>query len=201
VKTSSARKYSEACEQNKQPILEILQTAFKHNTRVLEIGSGSGQHAVYFAQHLKHLTWQPSDLAENLPSIRAWMEEQEVTNIHSPIELDVAIQPWNISAVDAVFTANTLHIMSWEIVKHLFHGVSNLLHANGRLLVYGPFSYQGVHTSPSNARFDQYLKQQDSLSGVRDFEDLNDLAVANGLQFIEDYAMPVNNHCLLWHKN
>ena len=197
----SKRKYfSEASEQNKNPILKILKEVFNDCNTVLEIGSGSGQHAVYFAEHLEHLNWQPSDLAENLTSIQAWMNEASLNNISSPIELDVRQHPWRTENIDAIFTANTLHIMSWEMIEDLFKGVGHILNAQGKLLVYGPFSYDGKHTSPSNQRFDNYLKQQDPLSGVRDFVDLDKLAQAQGLSCIEDFAMPANNRSLLWQK-
>ncbi|MEJ2116052.1 MAG: DUF938 domain-containing protein, partial [Gammaproteobacteria bacterium] len=163
------KKFSEACEQNKEPILEVLREAFKDKKAVLEIGSGSGQHAVYFAKHLNYLNWQPSDLAENLSSLHAWADEQVLSNLNDPIELNVTLRPWNFSEIDAIFSANSLHIMSWQMVEHFFGGVGEVLAQKGKLLVYGPFSYQGVHTSPSNAQFDKYLKQQNPLSGVRDF--------------------------------
>ena len=193
--------FSESCEQNKAPLLEVLQEVFNDRKAVLEIGSGSGQHAVYFAKHLQHLTWQPSDRAENLASIQAWAAEVALTNLQPPIELDVLNQPWNVQTVDAVFTANSLHIMSWDMVEQFFIGLEKVLDTSGKLLIYGPFSYSGKHTSPSNARFDQYLKQQNPLSGVRDFDDLDRLASQRGLTFIKDYPMPANNRCLLWEMN
>ena len=193
--------FSESCEQNKAPLLEVLQEVFNDRKAVLEIGSGSGQHAVYFAKHLQHLTWQPSDRAENLASIQAWAAEVALTNLQPPIELDVLNQPWNVQTVDAVFTANSLHIMSWDMVEQFFIGLEKVLDTSGKLLIYGPFSYSGKHTSPSNARFDQYLKQQNPLSGVRDFDDLDRLASQQGLSLIQDYAMPANNRCLLWVMN
>lgn len=192
--------YSESCEQNKEPILEVLQEVFKDRKTVLEIGSGSGQHAVYFAKHLPHLSWQPSDLADNLASIHAWAEESALDNLKDPIELDALNQPWEVDVVDALFTANSLHIMSWAMVEQFFQGVGQVLEPSGKLLIYGPFSYAGAHTSPSNDRFDQYLKQQNPLSGVRDFDDLNRLAKQQGLDFMKDYSMPANNRCLLWVK-
>lgn len=194
------KQYSESCEQNKGPILEVLQEVFKDSKTVLEIGSGSGQHAVYFAKHLKHLNWQPSDLAENISSIQGWAADEALSNLNPPIKLDVLDQPWKVSAVDAIFSANSLHIMSWDMVKQFFSGVGEVLKSQGKLLVYGPFSYNGAHTSPSNKRFDQYLKQQNTLSGVRDFVDLDQLAKGQGLSIVEDYAMPTNNRCLLWEK-
>jgi len=192
--------YSEACEQNKQPILEVLQEVFKDAESVLEIGSGTGQHAVYFAEHLSHLTWQPSDLACNILSIQARIDETSLPNLLQAIELDVQDQPWKVPVSESVFSANSLHIMSWSMVEQFFKGIGALLEPNGKLLVYGPFSYQGQHTSPSNANFDQYLKQRDPLSGVRDFEPLNTLAQDNDLHFKQDYSMPANNRCLLWQK-
>lgn len=195
------RKYSEACEQNKDPILAILKHEFKHCTCVLEIGSGTGQHAVYFAKHLPHLIWQPSDLADNLASIQAWMDEEQLPNIQTPIELDVSNHPWPISTSDAIFTANAFHIMSLDMVKHFFTGVGEVLSNEGILFVYGPFSYQGKHTSPSNENFDLYLKQRDPLSGVKDFVEVDKLAKAQGLVLLEDYAMPVNNRSLVWQKH
>lgn len=192
--------FSESCEQNKEPILEVLQEVFKDSNNVLEIGSGSGQHAVYFAKHLKGLTWQPSDRSENLASIQAWAEEADLSNLKDPVELDVVNQPWAIQRVDTFFTANSLHIMSWAMVEQFFKGVGQVLAPSGQLLIYGPFSYAGEHTSPSNARFDQYLKQQNPLSGVRDFDELDELAKQQELSFIKDYAMPANNRCLLWAK-
>lgn len=193
--------YSESCEQNKEPILEVLQQVFKDSNYVLEIGSGSGQHAVYFAQHLKHLNWQPSDRSEYLDSIRAWTEESALSNLKAPVELDVVNHPWDVQTADTIFTANSLHIMSWAMVEYFFRGVGETLAPNGKLLVYGPFSYAGTHTSPSNERFDQYLKQQNPLSGVRDFDDLDRLAMQQGLSFTKDFAMPANNRCLLWVKD
>ena len=194
------RKFSEACEQNKNPILEILKDVFKDSESVLEIGSGTGQHAVYFAKHLPHLIWQPSGLPENLSSIIAWMDAEQLPNIKPPIELDVGNHPWPVTKVDAVFSANTLHIMSWPMIEHFFTGVDKILNASGSLFIYGPFSYQGAHTSQSNEDFDRYLRQRDPLSGVRDFVDVNKLARAQDIELVEDYTMPVNNRSLVWQK-
>ena len=194
------RRYSEACEQNKEPILNVLKNVFKDSQTVLEIGSGSGQHAVYFAAHLPHLIWQPSDLYEYLASIRAWMDHVQSLNIKAPIELNVCNHPWPIESTSAIFTANTFHIMSWQTIEQFFIGVGKVLPAEGLLVVYGPFSYQGIHTSQSNVKFDRYLKQQDAQSGVRDFVDLNRLAAQQGLELIEDFEMPTNNRSLVWQR-
>ena len=194
------RKYSEACEQNKDPILNILRHVFQNCESVLEIGSGTGQHAVYFARHLPHLIWQPSDLVDNLSSIQAWIDKEQLTNIKTPIELDVCNHPWPVAAASAVFSANTFHIMSWGMIEHFFKGLGTTLNEQGILCLYGPFSYQGKHISQSNENFDLYLKQRDPLSGVRDFVDVNRLANTQGLEFIEDFPMPVNNRSLVWQK-
>lgn len=194
------KKHSEACEQNKKPILKVLQEVFKDSKIVLEIGSGSGQHAVYFASQLEYLIWQPSDLIDNLSSIQARVDEKVLNNLNNPVELDVSNLPWKVPSVDAIFSANSLHIMSWEMVEHFFKGVGEVLTQHGKLLVYGPFTYKGVQISPSNARFDQYLKQQNPLSGVRDFIDLDKLANRQNLAATKDYAMPANNRCLVWEK-
>lgn len=191
------RKYSQACEQNKEPILNILKQVFKNNKKILEIGSGTGQHAAYFSRHLPHLIWQPSDLKENHSSIESWMEE-DITNIEKPIELDISQHPWPSVSVDGIFVANVFHIISWEVITHFFLGVDEILNKNGVVLIYGPFSYAGKHTSQSNEDFDRYLKQRDPLSGVRDIVDLDNLAQSVGLKLIEDYPMPVNNRCLVW---
>lgn len=193
--------FSESCEQNKAPILEVLQDVFRDRNAVLEVGSGTGQHAAYFAKHLKHLDWQPSDLAENLSSIQAWVTETGIDNLKDPIELDVMSESWALPMVDTLFTANSLHIMSWAMVEQFFIRVTEVLSPSGKLLIYGPFSYAGSHTSLSNARFDQYLKQQNPLSGVRDFNEVHALARQQGLSLVKDYAMPANNRCLLWIKN
>ena len=192
--------FSEASEQNKKPILNVLSQVFRNNTHVLEIGSGSGQHAVYFSKHLLHLDWQPSDLEENLGSIRAWIQEEDPGNILEPIKLDVRSHPWSASGFDAVFTANTFHIMSWAEIEHFFQGVGAQLEKGGGLLVYGPFAFSGKHISQSNEHFDQYLRQRDPLSGVRDFEDIDKLAIAQNLVFMKQFPMPVNNSCLYWQK-
>ena len=148
------KQFSDACE----PILSVLKRVFADRRQVLEIGSGTGQHAAYFAPALAHLSWQPSDVAENLPSVRLWREEAETPRLLEPLELDVD-QPFPQLPADAVFSANTCHIMSWPQVEKLFAGVSVLLPAGGVFALYGPFNYGGTHTSPSNAEFDQWLKE------------------------------------------
>jgi len=191
---------SEACERNKDPILEILKDVFGNSRDVLEIGSGSGKHALYFGRNLPHLTWQPSDLEENLAAIKAQPVPGTLKNVFPPIVLDVCRHPWPVTSVSAIFSANTLHIMSWENVTHFFRGAGETLQAGGVLCVYGPFRYRKAFTSKSNERFDQHLRQQNPLSGIRDFEAVNQLANEHGLSFLSDYAMPANNQLLLWKR-
>jgi len=191
--------YAEACDRNKQPILEVLRAEFAAARRVLEIGSGTGQHAVFFAAELPHLCWLSSDRAENLPGIRAWLDEAGLANALGPIELDV-LGVWPAQRFDAVFSANTAHIMSWPAVEAMFRGVGERLEPGGRFALYGPFRYGGRHTSDSNAQFDRWLKARDPDSGVRDFERLDALARDNGLAFARDHAMPANNRLLVWER-
>ena len=191
--------YSEACDQNKAPILAVLARLFADSRRVLEIGSGTGQHAVHFGSALPHLVWQTSDRPENHAGIRAWLDEAALPNVRAPLLLDV-VGSWPSERVDAVFSANTTHIMSWPEVEEMFRGIGRVLDSGGCFALYGPFNFEGNYTSQSNARFDQMLKARDPSSGLRNFEDLDDLARANGLMFVEDIPMPVNNRTLVWQK-
>ncbi|MEZ5480177.1 MAG: DUF938 domain-containing protein [Thiolinea sp.] len=192
--------FSESCVQNREPILAVLKPLLADSQAVLEIGSGTGQHAVYFAPELPHLRWQTSDVAEHLPGIRQWLAEAALPNLPEPLQLDVLQPHWPDVNVDAVFTANSLHIMNWAMVQACFAGVGELLQPGGRFIAYGPFNYGGQYTSPSNARFDQWLARQGRGSAIRHFEDLQQLAQAAGLQLYEDFAMPVNNRILCWEK-
>lgn len=196
--------YSEACERNKQPILGVLTDVFANRSRVLEVGSGTGQHAVYFGRNLSHLQWQPTELAEYLPGLRDRIEAQGPVNVAEPRELDVRSHPWfeaaNVQSIDAVFTANTLHIMSWSEVEHFFTGIGDILEHDAVLCIYGPFRYGGEYTSDSNASFDRYLQQRDPLSGIRDFEQVSELARKQGLRCLKDHTMPANNQLLVWAR-
>jgi SAM-dependent methyltransferase len=188
------RRHSEACERNREPILAVLKRVFREKERVLEIGSGTGQHAAYFAPELPHLVWQASDVAENLPSIRAWRSDPE------PIELDVD-RPFPALDVDAVFTANTLHIVSWPQVERMIAAIGRLLPAGGVLAIYGAFKYGGKHTAASNAEFDAWLRARDPNSGQRDAEAVVALAERHGLVLKEDNPMPANNRLLVFEKH
>jgi len=166
---------------------------------VLEIGSGTGQHAVYFAAALPHLTWQTSDVVENLPGIRMWLDEAHLPNLLAPLLLDVNGQ-WPQARYDAVFSANTLHIMSWSEVQTFFSKLDAALTADAVLAIYGPFNYGGHFTSPSNASFDATLKDRAAHMGIRDFEAVDALARSIGLALVEDCAMPANNRTLVWRR-
>jgi len=189
---------SEACERNKDPILDVLRGAFASTRQVLEIGSGTGQHAVYFARHLPKLRWQPSDTAEYLGTLRARIESEGGTNLAPPVRLDVRTHPWPIGDIDGVFSANTLHIMSGVAVREFFRGVGAHHAARGVLCIYGPFRYAGRYTSESNAAFDRYLKERDPASGIRDFEAVDELARQEGLELDGDHDMPAHNRTLVW---
>jgi len=192
--------YAESCDQNCEPILSVIEPLFRDRQRVLEVGSGTGQHAVYFARKMPHLTWYASDRAESHPGMRAWLEEAQLPNLEGPVELDVRQALWPQYQVDAVFSANTAHIMSWEAVVALFVGVGGLLDENGLMCLYGPFNYAGRYTSQSNQRFDAWLRQRDPQSGIRDFNDLDELAGEAGMLLQADYEMPMNNRILCWRK-
>jgi cyclopropane fatty-acyl-phospholipid synthase-like methyltransferase len=194
-----AKPYSDACERNRGPILEVLRDHFADRRHVLEIGSGTGQHAVHFAAALPQLIWQTSDLEPGLPGIRLWLEESGLSNLPQPIALDVT-GPWPPVRFDAVFTANTLHIMSWPEVRALFAALPAVLTPDAVLAVYGPFNYDGRFSSDSNASFDAWLKQRSAQSGIRDFGAVDALARSIGFALVEDRAMPANNRTLVWQR-
>ena len=192
--------FAESCAQNQEPILAVLREAFSDRRRVLEIASGTGQHAVHFGRALPHLTWQTSELPRNHPGIRAWLAEANLPNVLPPLELDVNAATWPVEQVDAIFNANTVHIIAWPEVERLFAGIGRVLEVGGLLCLYGPFNYGGRYTAPSNERFDAWLKNRDPQSGVRDFEALNHLAEAHGLALLRDVDMPSDNHTLVWQR-
>ena len=193
--------YSESCDQNRQPVLSVLKQEMAGRQRLLEIGSGTGQHAVYLAGEFPDMVWQTSEVPAMHEGIHAWLAEDGTpANVRPPISLDVCDDPWPEQPYDAVFSANTVHIISWPQVQCLFSGVGNILEPGGVFCLYGPFNYSGRYTSESNARFDAWLKQRDPLSGIRDFEALNDLAEDAGLVLKKDYEMPANNRILTWLK-
>lgn len=191
--------YSEASEENKRPILEVVGPLFRDRRRLLEIGSGTGQHAVFFAAALPDLTWQTSDRRPYLAGIRAWLDEAKLPNLPPPIELDV-MGVWPKDAYDAVFSANTAHIMSETEVAAMFAGIGRVLSEGGCFALYGPFNISGRYTSESNARFDAMLRSRDPAMGLRDLDHLTRLGQASGLELVANHAMPVNNRTLVWRR-
>lgn len=197
----SAKPWSDACERNKGPILQALRTVLRDVGHVLEIGSGTGQHAVWFGAALPGTIWQTSDLAVNHGGIRQWIDEAGLPNVLPPIDLDVTREPWPVAHADAVFSANTAHIMSWSAVDAMFRGIGRILAPGGCFYLYGPFRYGGHHTSESNERFDAALRRENAHMGVRDFEALDSLAQASGLAFVDDLPLPANNRLLVWARD
>lgn len=197
--TIDEKPFSQACENNKQAILNVIQPLFSKLDKVLEVGSGTGQHSVYFAENMPRLVWQPSDQAEYLPGVRAWGKSAGLSNLLEPLELDVR-KDWPIDSVSGIFSANTLHIMSWEVVELFFAGVKKHLVKGGALCVYGPFNYYGRYTSDSNAAFDRHLKSRDPQMGIRDFEAVVELANQHSLMLVSDSSMPANNRILTFAR-
>ncbi|HEY6942527.1 DUF938 domain-containing protein [Dokdonella sp.] len=192
--------HSAACERNREPILGVLRGTFADRRRALEIGSGTGQHAVHFAAALPALVWQCSDRADNLPGIRARLDRAALPNTPAPMALDVASGPWPPGPFDAVFSANTLHIMAWPEVQALFAALPAVTTADAKLAIYGPFDVDGRHTSASNAAFDASLRARAPHMGLRDVAAVDALARAAGFAFVDDVAMPANNRLLLWRR-
>lgn len=190
-----------APERNKVPILEVLSRVLPANGTLLEISSGSGQHAAYFAEKLPALRYLPSDVdPENLASIRAWVHDAGLSNLAEPLELDVTRDSWGVGQIDALFNANMIHIAPWECAIGLISGAGRHLRPGGVLVLYGPFRIAGEHTAPSNAAFDESLRARDPRWGVRDMEAVIELAEQAGLSFVERVAMPANNQTLVFTR-
>lgn len=192
--------YSESCDQNKEVILSVLSPILSPCSDVLEIGSGTGQHAVYFAERLPHLIWRTSDCQPYLDGINTWVSDACLPNLKKPFELDVSKSVWPAMEIDAIFTANSIHIMHQNDVENLIRCAAAILNKNGSFIVYGPFNYAGAYTSESNARFDDWLKDRDQLSGIKHFEDIDQKAINSGLKLVKDYSMPANNRILHYIK-
>ncbi|WP_194868345.1 DUF938 domain-containing protein [Pseudoalteromonas sp. PPB1] len=192
--------FSQACENNKRPILEKIRPCLTEVASVLEIGSGTGQHAAFFASALPHLIWQCSDLAVNHAGIQMWCEDSGAANLPAPLTLDLSSVPWPVTQVPAIYTANTLHIVSEALVEAFFAGVTQHLAPGGLLMIYGPFNYRGQFTSASNQEFDAFLRSRNSHSGIRDIEWICSLASSAALTLQEDNAMPANNRLLIFKR-
>lgn len=194
-----SKPHSPSCARNRDPILQVLRGLLADRRRVLEIGSGSGEHAAYFATALPHLIWQSSDRAENLPGIRAWLDEVALPNTPAPLEFDVTDR-WPQQSFDAVFSANTLHIMAWTEVQQLFARLPTISTEDTRLIIYGPFNDHGRYSSDSNAAFDQWLQARGAQMAIRDAEAVDALASQVGFSLTDDIAMPANNRCRVWRR-
>lgn len=195
------KNYQASCERNKEPILQQLRNELTDCGTVLEIGSGSGQHALYFGAQLPHLHWQTTELPNQIAALRENLRTVLIPNLPPPIVLDVTQHPWAVEPVSAIFSANTLHIMAWNQVENFFKGVGQTLRAGGKLCIYGPFRYHDEYTSESNATFDQWLKKRDPKSGIRDFEAVEQLARTENLKLRADHQMPSNNQLLVWQAS
>jgi len=197
------KQFSIACERNRVPIAAVLGSVLTTSQRVLEIGSGTGQHAVYFATQFPHLIWQTSDLPANHASILAWQQEAALPNVLPPLILDMTDPDWPqtlVASYDVIFTANTCHIMAWPQVRNMFAGVGQVLASGGRFWTYGPFNVDGQFTSASNAAFDASLKEYAAHMGIRDMAELLVLAAEHHLVLRADHAMPANNRLLEWER-
>ena len=190
-----------SAERNKSAILQVLSEECKGCTTILEIGSGTGQHAIFFAANMPWLTWQTSDRTANHDGINAWLDDAGPDNVRAPLELDVEMPFQCSDKFDAVFSANTAHIMSFAAVKCMFGVVGNYLVSGGRFCLYGPFNLDGNFTSDSNRNFDANLRSQDPAMGIRELESLDELAKANGMVRTNLFAMPANNMIAIWSRN
>lgn len=191
--------FSPACERNREPILDVLRRHLAERCDVLEIGSGTGQHAAYFAAQAPQWMWQTSDRRENLPGIRQWLDEAGLPNTPPPLEFNVNGE-WPSIRFDAIYSANTLHIMAWDEVRALFAGLPSITRDDALLIIYGPFNDHGRYSSDSNAAFDQSLKARGAHMGIRDVQAVDALASAAGFDLLEDNALPANNRCRIWRR-
>lgn len=198
--TPPERPFAPSCERNRDPILGVLHDAFGDRRAVLEIGSGTGQHAVHFAAAMPWLRWQCSERAQHLSGIAHWLDDAALPNTPPPIALDVATGPWPSARFDAAFTANTLHIMGWPEVEACFAGLDATLATDATLVVYGPFNRDGRYNSDSNREFDAWLKARDPRSGIRDLEAVDALARAIGFQREATIEMPAHNLSVVWRR-
>jgi len=192
--------FSKACENNKKPILDVIGDYFNDSGLVLEIGTGTAQHAMYFAEKLQKLYWQTSDRSENIEGINLRVNEYTRYNLGRPLAIDVTQKEWQIDSCQGVFSANTSHIMNWHMVKNMFVGVGNILMPEKYFCLYGPFMFNGKYTTTSNESFDKKIQERDPKSGLKNFEDLQRLAESQGLSFFKRHDLPANNNVLVWQR-
>ena len=194
-----AKRHAPATARNREPIREVLARELPPTGTVLEIASGSGEHAIHLAGAFPDLTWQPSDVSENaLASIAAWRAEAELPNLCPPIALDVTDATWPVARADAIICINLVHVSPWEATLGLFAGAGRVLAAGALLYLYGPYRFGGAFTAPSNADFDRALRERDPRWGVRDVDDLVVAACTHGFALRDTVAMPANNHSLVF---
>jgi len=194
------RDFAPACERNKDPILSVLREVLPAEGLVLEIGSGTGQHAEYFSRSLPHIQWQPTDVPTRLDSIAAYREESSLPNFLAPLGLDLASGEWPVARAQAIVCINTIHIVAWPLVVKLFAGTARVLDNGGVFFAYGPYRYPHRPLEPSNEQFDAWLRARDPVSGVRDFDAVNALARGQELMLEGDRPMPANNRSIWWRK-
>ncbi|MEA1987859.1 MAG: DUF938 domain-containing protein [Pseudomonadota bacterium] len=197
---TSNKPFSSSSEENKHVILKVIQKWLTDSKTVLEIASGTGQHAVHFAENMPYLTWQTSDLLESHSGINSWIKESGLTNILAPLDINVSEDNWPVATYDAIYSANSFHIMDKQNVMDFFSHISSVLKSAGLVIIYGPFNYNGQFTSPSNANFDIWLKERNKNSGIKDFKFCHNLALSAGLKLADDIEMPQNNRILIWAK-
>ncbi len=197
----SDKPFSAACERNQEPILSVMkQYITKDDRRLLEIGSGTGQHAVYLAPHFPQVEWHPSDVQANLSGMKLWFDETRIPSIRPSLKLEIGKHELPKLKFDIAFTANTFHIMHWKEVKSLIKQFGGRLREGSRVFIYGPFKYNGEFTSHSNAEFDEQLRLRDPMSGIRSFEDVLNAMVKNGFELLDDVEMPANNRMLVFNR-
>ena len=190
-----------SADRNRGPILKVLERVLPKTGLVLEIASGTGQHVVHFAQALKGLSWQPTDMdAACRRSISAWLATAELANVRQPLDLDVRALPWRVPTLDAIVCLNLIHIAPWSVATALFAGAGLALRETGLLYLYGPYSVQGMHTAPSNAAFDSALRAENPEWGLRDLKEVESLAKDQGFDLAETIEMPANNFSVLLRR-
>jgi cyclopropane fatty-acyl-phospholipid synthase-like methyltransferase len=195
-----SKPYAPSCDRNREPILSVIRPLLADRQRLLELGSGTGQHAAWLAAQMPHLRWQTTERPGHLDGIHQWLADAGLPNTPPPMALDVAASPWPLPAqpFDAAFTANTLHYMPWEAVQALFAQLPQHLSPGALFIAYGPFRIDGQHTSDSNVQFDGWLAGVDPRYAVRDLGEVDALAQSGGLQLEARHAMPANNFCVVW---
>ena len=193
-------KFSDACERNKIPILKVLNEELDSGT-VLEIGSGTGQHSVFFSKEIPSIKWYPSDTTSNFESLNAFVTNYQNKNLQTPLIIDITQDEWIDFKVDYVFTSNTFHIINNALLTFFFYQCSKVINANGKLIIYGPFKFDNQFNSPSNQTFDELLKESDSFSGLKNFEEIVSIALKFDFNFSKKYEMPAYNNILVFKKS